>query len=169
MQTKDLTKMAMLAALVCLLTFIIKIPVPATGGYTHLGDCMIFIGVLLLGWRKGALAAALGAAMADLLSGAAIWIIPTFIIKGLMAATMGLLTEKIWVKTKFGWIFGAVVGGMIQVVGYTSVKIFYYDWVIALTTVPNIVMQTIIGIVITAALVTALKRTAAGIQLFGKD
>ena len=32
-------------------------PNPATGGYTHMGDCMAFLAVLYLGKKDGALAA----------------------------------------------------------------------------------------------------------------
>ncbi len=164
--TADLTKMAMMAALVCLLTFTVKIPVPATGGYTHLGDCMIFIGVLILGWRKAVPAAALGAALADLFSGAALWIVPTFIIKGVMALIMGVLSERYLTSYRLGWLLGAVVGGCIQIIGYTVVKMIFFNLPVALATIPNIVMQTTAAIMITVVIVMALTKTAAGKQLF---
>lgn len=164
--TKDLTEMAMLAALVCTLTFTVKIPVPATNGYTHLGDCMIFIGVLFLGWRKAAPAAALGAALSDLLGGYVHWILPTLVIKCAMVVVMGLALEKLFHSWQHGWIIAAALGGALQVVCYTLVKIFYLGGpAAALATVPNIVIQTTAAIVITAVLVTALKRTAAGSKL----
>ena len=34
---------ALMAALVFVATYLIKIPNPATGGYSHMGDCMIFL------------------------------------------------------------------------------------------------------------------------------
>lgn len=164
--TKDLTEMAMLAALVCTLTFAIKIPVPATNGYTHLGDSMIFIGVLMLGWRKAAPAAAVGAALADLLGGYVHWVIPTVLIKGAMVVVMGLALEKLFKSWTQGWIAAAIVGGALQVSGYTLVKVFYLGGpVAALATVPNIVIQTTAAIVITAVLAAVLKRTAVGDRL----
>ena len=42
-ETKGLTKMAILAALIFFGTYFIKIP--GINGYTHFGDCMIFIAV----------------------------------------------------------------------------------------------------------------------------
>ena len=58
---------AMMMGLIMVMTYIPKVPVPATQGYVHLGDCMIFFGVLLLGWKYGAVAAGLGSALADVL------------------------------------------------------------------------------------------------------
>ncbi len=63
-ETKSLTKMAILAALIFFGTYFIKIP--GINGYTHFGDCMIFIAVLIVGTKRGALSAAVGASLADL-------------------------------------------------------------------------------------------------------
>ena len=52
--TKEITKIAMMAALVFIAIYSLK--VPSLHGYTHLGDCMIFISVLLLGGKKGSIA-----------------------------------------------------------------------------------------------------------------
>ena len=40
---------AMFAALACVATMVINIPIPATGGYINLGDCI----VILSGWMLG--------------------------------------------------------------------------------------------------------------------
>lgn len=53
-KTRELVKTALMAAIIFVATYAIRIPNPATGGYSHLGDCMIFLGVILLG-RKMAL------------------------------------------------------------------------------------------------------------------
>ena len=86
--TKEITKIAMMAALVFIATYSLK--VPSLHGYTHLGDCMIFISVLLLGGKKGAIAGGIGASLADLVGGYMVWIVPTFFIKFVMACIMGL-------------------------------------------------------------------------------
>ena len=164
--TRDLTAMAMLAALVCVLTFTVKIPVPATNGYTHLGDCMIFLGVLLLGWRKALPAAAIGAAMSDLLGGYVHWVLPTLLVKGIMVLVMGLAWEKLFATWSKGWMAAAVLGGIVQIGGYTVVKILYFGGpAAALATLPNITIQTTAAIIITAALAAAITRTAAGRQI----
>ena len=63
MKTRNNTfKIVMTALMMCLImvaTMFIRIPIPGTQGYVHLGDAMIFLSVLILGWKYGALAAAL--------------------------------------------------------------------------------------------------------------
>lgn len=49
--TKRIAKTALMIALIFVCTFTIKLPNPATGGYTHMGDCMAFLAVLYLGKR----------------------------------------------------------------------------------------------------------------------
>ena len=53
MDLKRIVRIAMMAALIFAGTYTFKIPIAITGGYTHLGDCAIFVGVMLLG-RRGA-------------------------------------------------------------------------------------------------------------------
>ena len=65
---KKIVVSALLAALTCVATMIIKIPSPLKG-YINLGDCIVLVSGWLLtpGW--GFLAAGLGSALADLFSG----------------------------------------------------------------------------------------------------
>ena len=83
-KTQKIVMAALLAALACIATMIIKIPSPLKG-YINLGDCI----VLLAGWmllpKYGFLAAGLGSALADLFSGYVIYAPATFVIKGVMA------------------------------------------------------------------------------------
>ncbi len=152
---KDLTKTAAMAAIVFVLTYTFKIPFP--NGYTHLGDCAILIGVIVLGGKKGAWAAGIGAAMADIIGGYSQWIIPTLIIKFVMAMVMGIVVEKLMPKSKLNFFVGALCGGIIQIVGYTSVKIVYYGFAQAMVMTPTLLIQTSAGIVITLVFVGALK------------
>ena len=46
---KRITKIAMMAAIIFVCTYTFKVPIAITGGYTHLGDCAIFAGVMILG------------------------------------------------------------------------------------------------------------------------
>lgn len=96
-----------MAALVFIAIYVLKIP--ALNGYAHLGDCMILISVLLLGGKKGALAGGIGAALADLLGGYMQWVLPTFLIKAVMALIMGYVIDK-W-HHNGNWLAGAVLGG----------------------------------------------------------
>jgi uncharacterized membrane protein len=81
-------------ALVTVTTIVIAIPVPFTNGYIHPGDSMIFLAVLILGRGRGALAAGVGSALADVLLGYVVWAPFTLVIKGFMAFAAGLIIEK---------------------------------------------------------------------------
>jgi len=94
LKTKDVAISGIMIALVFVLTFAIKIPVPFTRGYVHLGDSMIFISAILFGRRVGALAGGLGSALADLVGGYAYWAIPTLIIKSVMGALVGWISDS---------------------------------------------------------------------------
>lgn len=156
-QTKALCKTAMMAALVFLGTYFLKLPSP--NGYTHLGDCMIFIAVLILGGKKGALAGGIGAALADALGGYMVWIIPTFFIKAIMALIMAFICQRGLGKARFGWIIGAVVGGIFQIAAYTVVKIPLFGLTYAITRLPGLVVQTACGVVIATVIVTVLNES----------
>jgi len=153
-KTKDLTKVAIMGSLVCVATYLFKIPTIA--GYTHLGDCMIFISVLILGKKKGALAGGIGAALADFLGGYMHWVLPTFFIKLGMGLIVGLFAEQILSDNKHGWLIGAIMGGIFQIVAYTIVKIPLAGWSYAISSLPTLAGQTISGIVIASVLVSTL-------------
>lgn len=59
--------------LIILATMLIKVPIPFTQGYVNLGDAMIFLSVLILGWKYGIVAAGVGSMLGDIIGGAAAW------------------------------------------------------------------------------------------------
>ena len=63
----QITYIAVFAALTVIGTMI-KIPMP-TGAFAHLGNSVLLLAVLLLGYTRGALAGGLGFAIFDLLNG----------------------------------------------------------------------------------------------------
>ena len=40
---------ALMMAIICVATFVVQIPIPATGGFVNLGDCFVLIAGYLLG------------------------------------------------------------------------------------------------------------------------
>ncbi|WP_370830369.1 ECF transporter S component [Clostridium sp.] len=155
--TKDITKIAIMATLVFISTFLIKIP--SLNGYTHIGDSMVVISALILGKKKGALAAGLGAALCDLLSGYMQYIIPTFLIKAIMVLIIAIIAENLINKTKFAWILGAIIGCTFQVVGYCLVETILYGFAGALASVPANIIQSIVGIALAVVLSTVLEKS----------
>lgn len=157
---KDMVYTALLAALVCVATFIIKVPSPVTGGYTHLGDGFIFIAVILLGKKNGAWAGAIGAALADIIGGYSIYALPTFIIKGVMALIMGTTIEKLPSLIKNKWIAGAVMGSVWQVLAYYVVgSLFVGNFITTISEIPGNTIQSAAGIIVSAAFLAVFKNT----------
>ena len=86
--TKRIVMAAMLAALTCVATMVIKIPSPLKG-YLNLGDCVVLLAGWMLSPVYGFLAAGIGSALADVFSGYVLYAPATFVIKGAMALVEG--------------------------------------------------------------------------------
>lgn len=78
---------ALLTALTCVATMVIKVPTPVTNGYVNLGDIMVLLSGWMLGPVYGFFAAGVGSALTDLLGGYMAYVPGTLVIKGLMAVT----------------------------------------------------------------------------------
>lgn len=165
-RSKELVMTALMAAIIFVATYLIRIPNPATGGYSHLGDCMIFLAVIILGRKNGAAAAALGGALSDLLAGAAVWIVPTLVIKYIMAFIMGTIV-KANETSRTTQILGALVGGVFQIIAYTLTKIVLIGMAPAVASIPNITIQTSVGIILFAVIAGLLSKQLY--RLAGKE
>ena len=155
--TKDITKIAIMSALVFIATYLIKIP--SLNGYTHIGFSMIIISALILWKKKGALAAGLGASLCDLLSGYTQYIIATFFIKAIMVIIICTTVEKLINKTKLAWIIGSIVGCTFQVLGYALFESLLYGFAGAIASIPSNIIQSITGIVIAMVLANILEKS----------
>jgi len=98
-ELKEITTMAIFAALVFVATMVIRITIPATGGYFNVGDSMIYVAALLYGPLVGGLAGGIGAALVDAI-GYAIFVPGTFIIKLFEGTIVGYVGYKIHPKTQ---------------------------------------------------------------------
>ena len=91
------TKRLALAGQLCgatLLLTLLSIPLPSGYGYVNLGDAGVFLCVCLLPGGLGALAAGVGAALADLILGWAVYAPVTLLVKGLTAFLAGLAFRR---------------------------------------------------------------------------
>lgn len=91
------TKRLALAGQLCgatLLLTLISIPLPSGYGYVNLGDAGVYLCALLLPGGLGALAAGVGAALADLILGWAVYAPVTLLVKGLTAFLAGLAFRR---------------------------------------------------------------------------
>lgn len=165
---------ALFTAIICVATFIVQIPSPATGGYVNLGDCFVLIAGIYLGYGYGAVAAGLGSALADMLAGYSQYAPATFVIKALMAIFACLIFRTLSKKsTVIAKIIGALTAEAVMVIGYFAYEavILKYGTGAAGSVIPNII-QGVAGIVaafaLSAALDAAIKRSKTLSKIFNK-
>lgn len=95
---KLLAVTAMCAALITVMTSFIKIP--SMFGYAHAGDSMVYFAASILPGPYGIVAASIGGALADLISGYPQWVIPTAIIKAMNTVPFVLCRRALKSKGK---------------------------------------------------------------------
>ena len=141
---------AMMTALICIMTAVPRIPIPL--GYAHLGDAFIVLAVLFVGRREGIWAAGIGSALADLLSGFPIWIVPTLIIKCLMAYLLAKIvydSEGHCTVFSIRTLIGVLLCMAWMVFGYTIAGALLYGGLAeGLASTPGLAAKAVVNIVI---------------------
>lgn len=125
-------------------TYFPKIPVPVTGGYVHLGDGAIFLSVLLLG-PLGIPAAAVGSMLSDLIGGYMVYVLPTFLIKGLVALVAWKLCRK---DQPLLAMLSFLLAEAVMVLGYFLLEWALYGVASAAAAIGPNVVQGIAGVLI---------------------
>lgn len=157
MDTKTITKLAMLIALTTVMTMLIRIPTVGTSGYLNLGDMVVFLAAMMLGKKGGFIVGGIGSGLADLLSGYSHYAPITFLVKGLEGYIAGVILET-GIGKKMPLI-ATIIGGMWMALGYYIAEIFMYGVKAALAAVPGNIGQGLLGAVSAVILFAALKRT----------
>ena len=145
-QLRLLTLTAVFAALSMLVTaYIMHIPTGFNNGYIHLGDTMIYIAAAMLPTPYAMAAAALGGALADILSGAAVWALPTAIIKALMVLPFTAKNARL-LCARNG--IAVVISGVIGSVGYALAAMLMYGSFAAgvADVLPNVIQEAAGGV-----------------------
>ena len=165
-RVRNMVMAALLSALVCIATMLIKIPSPLKG-YLNLGDGT----VLLCGWflspLYGFLAAGIGSALADLLAGYAVYVPATFVIKGVMAiiACYGFRLACNRMRNVPARILVGIVAEIMMVLGYYVFEGFLYGFAESLVNVPANAVQGVAGIILGAALSKVFQKTNLFIKI----
>ena len=96
--------------------YLFHIPTGMNNGYIHLGDAFIYLAASLLPMPYAMASAAIGAGLADLLTGATAWVLPTIIIKPLLVIWFTSKTDKIVVKRNLaeGIMYGNFLAPLIK-------------------------------------------------------
>lgn len=146
----------MMAALIFVATYFVKLPMAMTNGYVHLGDGFILLAASMLGWAAVP-AAAVGSMLADLMAGYAMYLLPTFLIKGAVAAVavLALKTKHEWLK-----VLGLVAAEAVMVGEYFLAEwlVLGYGLAAATASVLGNTMQGLSGVVIGLLLIPMTRR-----------
>ncbi|MCR5590679.1 MAG: ECF transporter S component [Lachnospiraceae bacterium] len=153
---------SMLAAMTTIATMVIKVPTLGTNGYVNIGDSMVLISAWLLGNPYGALAALVGSALADLLSGYPAYVPGTAIIKGLMAVVCTLVFSAVHKKNiplPFAYVSSSIAAEIVMIVGYFAYEsaVLGYGMAAAASIVSNAV-QAVTCIILGNTLIAVLSR-----------
>ena len=137
---KELCKAGVFAAIIFVVTAYLHIP--SHTGYTHVGDAFIYLAACFLSPPYAIAAGVIGAALADSLSGYAIWVPATVVIKGLTAACFSK-SEQVLTKRNG---FALVLADAICIGGY-----YLYDAILCgnfsvpLLGVPGYITQCVLS------------------------
>ena len=147
--TKKIVMAALMAALICVATMIIKIPSPLKG-YLNLGDCVVLTAGWMLSPIYGFLAAGLGSALADLFSGYVVYAPVTFLIKGCMAliAYFGFRLLHKRISDLPSRIISGTAAEMLMILGYFVFEGCMYGFGPSVVNIPANAVQGIAGLII---------------------
>jgi uncharacterized membrane protein len=153
--TRSLVVASLLAALVFVVTWTIRIPVPSSagGGYVNIGDTVINAGALLVGGPLAALAAGIGSGLADLAAGAAVYIVPTIVIKAVMAAIVALFARR---QNFWFYAAGVLIAELVMLGGYFVFEYFAFDVTYASSAVLFNLGQAAVNLLVSCALYRAV-------------
>lgn len=145
MSARSTAVAAVSIALVALFVTIIRIPVPATGGFWHLGVVAETFIAVAFGPVLGAVAAGIGAALADVVSGFGSFAPLTLFAHGSTGLIVGWFGwRRGWRGMLIGWIFGGLAQVAIYFVGEATV--YGFGVAGALAELPGNLVQVGLGI-----------------------
>ena len=127
------------SALVFVITAYLHIP--TYNGYVHCGDAFIFLSACLLPMPYSIIVGAIGAMLADTLTGFAIWAPGSMIVKALLAVLFSCKSKKIITARNLFMLFPAAV---ISALGYYIYEsLIIGNFVSSLAGIPGSVVQAV--------------------------
>ena len=160
--TKRLRKIAFCGVAAAFVFVATQIRVPTAIGYINLGDAVILISSFILG-PIAFFPAAIGSALSDLIAGYAQYIIPTFLIKGLMGFAAGAYLSKVKVTAVKKILIG-VIAEIVMIAGYFIFESlpFMYGWQAAAGSLFFNMIQGVAAVVIFVPVISipAIKRNS---------
>ena len=144
----------MFSALVFVITAYLHIP--TYNGYVHCGDGFIFIAACILPMPYSIVVGVLGAMLADLLTGFAIWAPGSMIIKGLLAFLFTCKSKKIVTKRNLVMLLPAA---LISALGYYLYEaLIIGSFIASLSGIPGSLVQALASSIVFVAIGLAMDR-----------
>ncbi len=142
--TKLICISGVLAALVYVVTAYLHIP--TYNGYVHCGDGLIFLAACILPAPYAVLVGAIGAMLADLLTGYAIWAPGSLVIKALIALLFTCKAKKIVTARNLSMLFPAA---LVSAGGYYFYEVLITgSFVASLAGIPGSLVQAVASILV---------------------
>ncbi|MCT8389969.1 ECF transporter S component [Leuconostoc holzapfelii] len=155
LQTKNLAILAVIIAFNVALSYVVKIPVPATNGFVNLVEAGIFVAALLGGARSGLIVGGLSGLLLDLLAGYPQWMVFSLVIHGLEGLVVGYFGYQKRVSSQ---IIGLIIGSAIMVIGYLLAGVLLYNWTAGVASIIGNIAQAVMGLIVALVLMPVFKR-----------
>ncbi len=152
---RKITLIALMSAMVFVLTVVPRIPIPATGGYIHLGDAGITFAACAFGPVVAMAAGGLGTALADLM-GYPQWAVFSLIVHGLQGYVLSLVLRK--KLNVLNIILSAVFSIIIVVGGYFISGVILESPAVAVVEILPNTFQALSGTLVGIPLFLAVRR-----------
>jgi uncharacterized membrane protein len=147
---------SVLSALTAVLTYLPGLALPSpTGGYTHVGDTVIYLSALLFGPWMGLTVGLIGPVVADLLVGYPRWFV-TLAAHGLQGLIAGLGRGRGFPLQ----LAAMILGGLVMSFTYFAVNVFVKGLGPALVSLARDVFgQTLVSVALASLLLKPLERS----------
>jgi uncharacterized membrane protein len=162
---RRITLTALMAALIFVLTTLPRIPVPATGGYVHLGDAGVTFAAVAFGPWVGMAAGGLGTAMADLL-GFPQWAVFSLIVHGIQGLLIGLVVRR--GLTVVRGVVATLISIAVVVGGYFVAGLILESQAVAVLEILPNTLQALSGSVVGLPLYWAVRRAYPPLEMYSE-
>lgn len=165
---------ALFAALICVATMLIQVPIPATGGYANLGDGVILICAFLMHPLYAVLAAGLGSFLADVLAGYVSYAPGTLVIKAGVALIACLLFKRMRRGGKGAPLLAAMILSGVLAEAFMVLGYFFYEAVLlgmgmgAAGAIIGNIGQGVVGVILACLVAPALNRSREVTEMMNK-
>ncbi|MEM2609461.1 MAG: ECF transporter S component [Candidatus Bathyarchaeia archaeon] len=150
--SQEVAVVAVLSAVYAALIVVVKVPSP-TGGYTHVGDLVVFAAALLFGYKVGGLVGVVGAVAADFYVGYERWFV-SILAHGLEGLIPGLAKGKPLAVQALA----CVVGGFLMATTYFIINVFIKGYPVAVVSyMRDLFVQAGVSIVAGLAIVKVVR------------